>query len=208
VFLRCIFSLLNFLLGVYWTPACFCILDFHHADSVSIAFHRRRGRGKTLVHVSNLIWLGEIYICYWQYSLVQSCRRRVPLLRPRQFPTRFTMFSSECEPSLLEFISVLLTIAQRPNYRIFRDSRSRFSLETLIYLPPVTPTSARLNGYSAMCIIGQFLGWNAPIRKSSLCLSVVLRSQQRGAAASLYPKNHQGILHATSTSMIWKIVIV
>jgi len=37
---------------------------------------------------------------------------------------------------------------------------------------------------------------------------VVLRSQQRGATASLYPKNHQGILRATSASMIWKIVII
>lgn len=84
-------------------------LDFHYVASVSIAFHRRRGRGETSVHASNLIRLGEIYICY---------RQRIPLfkvvvslstlfLSPASLPIsyRFTMFSSDHELVLLEFIS-------------------------------------------------------------------------------------------------------
>lgn len=173
-------------------PACFRILDFHHTASVSIAFHRRRGRGKTWIHVSNLIQLGEIYICNWQYSLVQSRRRRsYPSPTTSPIPHWITVFSSEHEPGLLEFISGPADSSATPKLPdILRLAFPIFALGTLIYLSPVIPTSARLSGYSAMCIIGQFLGWNAPIRKSSLCLSVVLRSWQRDAATSLRPKNY------------------
>lgn len=84
-------------------------LDFHYVASVSIAFHRRRGRGETSVHASNLIRLGEIYICYRQrvplFEVVVSLSTLFLTPTSLPIPNRFTMFSSDHELVLLEFIS-------------------------------------------------------------------------------------------------------
>lgn len=156
-------------------------LDFHYADSVSIAFHRRRGRGETSVHASNLIRLGEIYICYRRrislFKVVVSLSILFPPPSSLPIPYRFTMFSSDHELVLLEFISGPVDSGATPKLPdIPRFASPIFSGYPYLFATRYTSSGQRLDGYSAMCIIGQFLGWNAPIRKSPLCLSVVLRS--------------------------------
>lgn len=135
------------------------VLDFHSVYSVSIAFHRRHGRGKTSVHASNLIRLGEIYICYRQriplFKVVVSLSSLPDLSLP--IPYRFTMFSSDHERGLLEFISGPVDSSATPKLPdIPRFASPIFPGHP--YLFATRYTGQRLDGYSAMCIIGQFLG--------------------------------------------------
>lgn len=112
--------------------------NFHHADSagVSIAFHRRRGRGETSVHASNLIRLVEIYICVHRHPPLLAL---IPLpLRSPPAPTHFPPDLAAAQPGLLEFISGTVDNPATP--KLLDIPRAPISARgeetaTLIYLP-------------------------------------------------------------------------
>lgn len=184
-------------------------LDFHYADSVSIVFHRRRGRGETSVHASNLIRLGEIYICYRRriplFKVVASLSILLPPAISLPIPHRFTMFSSDHELVLLEFISGPVDSGATPKLPdIPRFASPRFSPGTLIYLPPGTlqlrpETRWILRDVHYWSIFGV-----KRAHPEITALFVGGFTTDIGTMANFRPKNHQEISCASTVS--WKIV--
>lgn len=115
------------------------IPDFHHADSVSIAFHRRRGRGETSAHASNLIRLGEIYI---RVPAVFPCSKSSP-----SSSTRLSSSSSSTSPCP-ERPGASFHPQSAPIHRALLRPRSGALLE-FISGPADSKRNAQIAGYSA-----------------------------------------------------------
>lgn len=184
------------------------VLDFHSVDSVSIAFHRRHGRGETSVHASNLIRLGEIYICY---------RQRIPLFKVVVSLSSLPDLSSNSLPIHYVFLRPRAGIiriykrscwqqrnAQTAGYSAIRIPDFRWA--PLFICHPVHQLRPE-----ARWILRDVHYWSIfGVKRAHpeiTALFVGGFTTGSGTSASFRSKNHQDIPCANTATMIWKIVI-